>query len=54
MDVCQAFSRVVAYGQFWPAAPVLGAVEYEERDWPITFWTPHEFVGTPTIKIEEK
>ena len=36
------------------AAPVLDAVEYEERDWVSIFSTHSEFVGTPTIEMEEK
>lgn len=35
-------------------SPVLEAVEYEERDWVSIFSTHSEFVGTPTIEMEEK
>ena len=35
-------------------APVLDAVEYEERDWVSIFSTHSDFVGTPTVEMEEK
>ena len=35
-------------------APVLDAVEYEERDWVSIFSTHSDFVGIPTIEMEEK
>ncbi|KAL9044034.1 MAG: hypothetical protein Q9214_002801 [Letrouitia sp. 1 TL-2023] len=39
---------------FLSPAPVLDAVEYEERDWVNIFSTHSGFVGTPTSELEEK
>lgn len=50
-------NSIVVFGadrQFFSPAPVLNAVEYEERDWVSIFSTHSEFVGVPTVEMEEK